>query len=93
LNAEFDVEFHPDYLPRFLSNFGLSVRGIAYERPDRPDNADESTVRPLLATCQQESLSVHTDCFRAYGPLDEEDAFTREYVVHGRVSTLMETFT
>ena len=26
---------------------------------------------------------VYTDGFRAYGPLDEDDAFTREYVVHG----------
>ena len=45
--------------------------------------ATESTVRLLLAGRQQESLTVYTDGFRAYEPLDEDDAFTREYVVHG----------
>ncbi|MFC6874752.1 IS1595 family transposase [Halobellus marinus] len=45
--------------------------------------ADESTIRLLLADRQQESLTVYTDGFRAYNPLDEDDAFTREYVVHG----------
>jgi transposase-like protein len=28
-------------------------------------------------------LTVYTDGFRAYEPLDEDDTFTREYVVHG----------
>ena len=45
--------------------------------------ADESTVRLLLADRHQESLTVYTDGFRAYEPLEEDDAFTREYVVHG----------
>ncbi|MBB6644704.1 IS1595 family transposase [Halobellus ruber] len=45
--------------------------------------ADESTIRLLLAVGQQESLVVYTDGFRAYDPLDEDDTFTREYVVHG----------
>ena len=45
-------------------------------------SADESTVRLLLADRQQESLTVYTDGFRAYDPLDEDDAFTRKYVVH-----------
>jgi len=45
--------------------------------------ATESTIRLLLADCQQESLTVYTDGFRAYEPLDEDDTFTREYVVHG----------
>ncbi|SEO18616.1 transposase [Halorientalis persicus] len=45
--------------------------------------ATESTIRLLLADRQQESLTVYTDGFRAYEPLDEDDAFTREYVVHG----------
>ncbi len=43
--------------------------------------ADESTIR-LLLIGQQESLTVYTDGFRAYEPLDGDDAFTREYVVH-----------
>jgi len=45
--------------------------------------ATESTIRLLLAHRKQESLTVYTDGFRAYDPLDEDDAFTREYVVHG----------
>jgi transposase-like protein len=44
--------------------------------------ADELTIRLLLAVDQQESLTVYTDGFRAYEPLDGDDAFTREYVVH-----------
>jgi transposase-like protein len=45
--------------------------------------AHESTIRLLLADRQQESLTVYTDGSRAYDPLDEDDACTREYVVHG----------
>jgi len=45
--------------------------------------ADESTIRLLLADRQQESLTVYTDGFRAYEPLEADDAFDREYVVHG----------
>ena len=44
---------------------------------------DESTIRLLLAASQQESLTVYTDGFRAYEPLDEDDAFEREYIVYG----------
>ena len=31
----------------------------------------------------RESLTVYTDDFRAYEPLEDDDAFDREYVVHG----------
>ena len=31
---------------------------------------------------KQESLTVYTDGFRAYDPLEEDNAFTRKYVVH-----------
>jgi transposase len=42
LNEEFDVEFHPGYLPRFLSDdLGLSYAIPRTKRPDRPDNAEE----------------------------------------------------
>ena len=44
---------------------------------------DESTIRLLLAGRQQEPLTVYTDGFRAYDPLEEDDAFERESVVHG----------
>ena len=45
--------------------------------------ATKSEIQLLLADRQQESLTVYTDGFRAYEPLEEDDAFTREYVVHG----------
>ena len=45
--------------------------------------ADESTIRLLLSDRQQESLTVYIDGFRVYEPFDEDDTFTREYVVHG----------
>jgi len=47
--------------------------------------ADESVIRLLLTDRQQESLMVYTDGFRAYEPLDVDDAFDREYVVHGDI--------
>jgi transposase-like protein len=46
-------------------------------------SADESTVRLLLADHEQESLTVYTDGFRAYDPVEDDDEFDREYVVHG----------
>jgi transposase-like protein len=45
--------------------------------------ADELEIRLLLSNRKQESTTAYTDGFRAYGPLVEEDAFDREYVVHG----------
>ena len=45
--------------------------------------ADGSTIRLLLTDRHQESLTVYTDRFRTYEPLEEDDAFSREYVVHG----------
>jgi transposase-like protein len=44
--------------------------------------ADESMIQLLVADRNEESLTVYTDGFRAYEPLDEDDAFHREYVVH-----------
>jgi transposase len=41
LNEEFDVEFHPNYLPVFLDGLGLSYAIPRTKRPDRPDNATE----------------------------------------------------
>jgi transposase-like protein len=45
-------------------------------------SVDESTVRLLLDNREQESLTVYTDRFRAYEPLDDDDTFDRQYVVH-----------
>ena len=41
LDDEFDVEYHPHYLPEFLDNLGLSYAIPRTKRPDRPDNAEE----------------------------------------------------
>jgi len=32
---------------------------------------------------QEESLTVYTGGFRAYDPLEDDDDYNREYVVHG----------
>jgi len=40
-------------------------------------------IRLLLADRKEESITVYTDGFRAYEPLEDDDAFDREYVVHG----------
>lgn len=37
----------------------------------------------LLADNEEESLTVYTDGFRAYDPLEDDDEFTRKYVDHG----------
>ncbi len=55
--------------------------GETYVHPAKA--ADESTIRLLLSNRQQESVTVYTDGFRAYEPLDDHDSFEREYVVHG----------
>lgn len=44
-------------------------------------SADQSIVR-LLADREEEPLTVFTDGFRAYDPLEEHDGFVRESVVH-----------
>jgi len=63
--------------------FILEDRGTGERYAIAAKAADESTIRLLLANRHQESLTVYIDGFRAYEPLDEDDAFTREYVVHG----------
>jgi transposase-like protein len=71
--------YEQDKLPVFI----LADRGTGdrYVLPAKA--ADESTIRLLLANRKEESLTVYTDGFRAYDPLDEDDTFDREYVVHG----------
>jgi transposase len=41
LNEEFDVEYHPVYLGRFLRKLGLSYAIPRTKRPSRPENAEE----------------------------------------------------
>ena len=40
-------------------------------------------MRLLLADHEEESLTVYTDGFRAYEPLDDDDEVSCEFVVHG----------
>jgi transposase-like protein len=63
--------------------FILANRGSGETHIHPAKAAEESTIRLLLGNRQQESLTVYTDGFRAYEPLDEDDAFDRKYVVHG----------
>jgi len=46
-------------------------------------SAEESTGRLLLESHDEESLTVYTDGFRVYDPLEDDNAFDREFVVHG----------
>ncbi len=46
-------------------------------------SADESTVRHLLDNHEDESLTVFTDGFRAYDPLEKDETYQREAVIHG----------
>ncbi|WEL26861.1 IS1595 family transposase [Haloferax volcanii] len=63
--------------------FTIVDRGTGQRYVVPAKSADESTVRLLLADHEEESLTVYTDGFRAYDPLEDDDKFTREYVVHG----------
>ncbi|WP_318568649.1 IS1595 family transposase [Salinigranum marinum] len=63
--------------------FTLVDRGTGQRYVVPAKSADESTVRLLLEEHEEESLTVYTDGFRAYDPLEDDDEFDREYVVHG----------
>jgi len=39
-------------------------------------------VRLLLDNCEEESLTVYTDGFRAYDPLEDDEDYQREAVIH-----------
>ena len=62
--------------------FTLVDRGADERYVVPAKSAEESTVRLLLENHKQELLTVYTDGFRAYDPLEDDDSFTREYVVH-----------
>ena len=51
-----------------------------YVVPAKSD--DESTVRLLLADHEEESLTVYTDGFLAYEPLEDDTEYQREAVLH-----------
>ncbi len=46
-------------------------------------SADESTVRLLLGDREVESLTVNTDVFRVYDPLEDDEHYQREAVLQG----------
>jgi len=73
------VRMGGDKLPIFI----IADRGTGQRYVIPSKAADESTIRLPLANCQQESLTVYTDSFRAYEPLEADDVFDREYVVYG----------
>ena len=63
--------------------FILVDRGTGQRYVIPAKSANESTVRLLLAASEEESLRVYTDGFRTYDPLDDDDRFHRESVIHG----------
>ena len=63
--------------------FILVDRGTGQRYVIPAKSANESTVRLLLAGREEESLRVYTDGFRTYDPLDDDDRFYRESVIHG----------
>jgi len=62
--------------------FTLVDRGSGQRYVVPAKSADESTVRLLLGERQEESLTVYTDGFRAYDPLEDDENFQREAVIH-----------
>jgi len=63
--------------------FTLVDRGSERRYVVPAKSADESTVRLLLGDREEESLTVYTDGFRAYDPLEEDENYQREAVIHG----------
>ena len=68
-----------DKLPVFV----LADRASGQRHVIPAKAATDPTIRLLLDNRQQESMTVYTDGFWAYEPLEEDDTVTREYVVHG----------
>jgi transposase-like protein len=63
--------------------FTLVDRGTGQRYVVPAKSADEATVRLLLDNHKKESLTVYTDGFRAYDPLENDENFHREAVIHG----------
>ncbi|EMA43968.1 Insertion element protein [Halobiforma nitratireducens JCM 10879] len=63
--------------------FTIVDRGTGDRYVTPAKSADKSTIRILLAVCEKKPITIYTGGFRAYDPLVENDAFDREYVVHG----------
>jgi transposase-like protein len=63
--------------------FLLVDRGSDQQYVVPPKSADESTVQ-LLDNHEEESLTVYTDGFRAYDPVEDDENFQRKAVIHGK---------
>lgn len=81
LIEEFDVEFHPNYLPTFLSDLGLSYAIPRTKRPDRPDNAEEILDERVEYAFDEDSEGPHNK------PESDEDDDTKEWSVDEDVRT------
>ena len=62
--------------------FTLVDRGSGQRYVITAKSVDGSTVRLLLAGREKEPFTVYTDGFRAYDPMDDDDRFHRELVIH-----------
>src|SRR5699024_5391896 len=56
LNEEFDVEYHPAYLGRFLKKLGLSRAIPRTQRPSQPENAEG-----ILGECVEDAFDEDSD--------------------------------
>ncbi|RKS75847.1 transposase [Haloarcula quadrata] len=56
LNEEFDVEYHPHYLPTFLDKLGLHYAIPRTKRPKRPENAEEILDERVRYAFDEEAL-------------------------------------
>jgi transposase len=59
LTKEFDVEYHPDYLGRFLRDLGLSYAKPRPKRPYQPENPDEILVERVVDALDEDNDEPH----------------------------------
>jgi len=65
LNEKFDIEFHPNYLPRLLDDLGLSYAIPRTERPDRPKKLTKSSTNAFLTrSLRMRQMSLITSNLR-----------------------------
>ena len=72
-------EYAEDKPPVFI----LVDRGSDQRYVVPAKSADESTVRLLLVDCEKKPLTAYPDGSRAYDPLDNDENYQREAVIHG----------
>jgi transposase len=56
IENEFGVEYHPDYLGKFLRDLGLSYAKPRPKRPHRPENPDEILAERLFRALVEETF-------------------------------------